>query len=202
MMTKYNHRNQRKSGIVDRLYNSFSLDAWLIFVNLILVANWFLNTESLFATLVMAGGAGIGGWAIVNKSRHNKQKFNDFLRRHNQSGLLLLILGIVTTVTAFNYMTDPSHALILTDSGITQLKKLFAGTGSGATTTTVGTAANLVEAALLVFRVLFFLGFLVALYKAYEKYTEQAELADVIKTPLVLLAVVGLVDTAAGIFLK
>jgi hypothetical protein len=41
-----------------------------------------------------------------------------------------------------------------------------------------------------------------ALYKSYEKYTDQADLSDVIKTPLILLLVVGVIDGAAGLFLK
>jgi hypothetical protein len=40
-----------------------------------------------------------------------------------------------------------------------------------------------------------------ALYKAYEKYTDQADLGDVIKTPLILLLVIGLIDGAATVFL-
>ena len=93
----------------------------------------------------------------------------------------------------FNYATDPSQALILTTGGQTGLKKLLGG----------GTAAvgTVIDSIFLVFKALFFISFMWALYKAYEKYTDQADLGDVIKTPLILLLVIGLIDGAATVFL-
>ena len=62
-------------------------------------------------------------------------------------------------------------------------------------------ATAIIDNMIIVFRILFFTGFMWALYRAYDKYTQQAELLDVIQTPIVLLVVVGIIDAAALMFL-
>jgi hypothetical protein len=198
MMIKYKAQPRQTNNVIGRIYNSFSLDFWLTTANLVLVTNWFLHPESLIATTCMAGGVSLVGCALVNGNRHNTQKFNEFLRRYKITGLLCLILGLVTAITVFNYATDPSQALILTNQGITELRSIFT---MGGATANAG-VASIINGMVLIFRILFFVGFMIALYKAYEKYTQQSEVMDIIQTPLILLIVVGIVDAAAAIFLK
>jgi hypothetical protein len=198
MMTKYKSQQPDQGNILDRIYHSFSVDFWLVTANLVLVTNWFLNPESLLATLFMAGGVSLGGWVIINNNRRNQQRFNDLIRRYKITGLLTLVLSLVVAITVFNYATSPSHALILTSQGITQLQQIFTIGGGGAN----ANVTKMINGMILIFRALFFLGFMWALYKAYEKYTQQSELMDVIQTPLVLLIVVGIIDGAAAIFLQ
>ena len=41
---------------------------------------------------------------------------------------------------------------------------------------------------------------MLALYSAYETYIDRKELGDIVKAPLVLLLVIGLIDGAAKVF--
>ncbi len=196
-MTKFRsqdrHRPELEMGIFDKVYNSFSVDFWLIAANLVVVANWFMHPHSLGAISLLAVGLGLVIFAVIITDRRAQQLLRQFKRDYRTSGLLTLILGLVVAVTVFNYATDPSQALILTTGGQTGLKKLLGG----------GTAAvgTVIDSIFLVFKALFFISFMWALYKAYEKYTDQADLGDVIKTPLILLLVIGLIDGAATVFL-
>jgi hypothetical protein len=196
-MTKFRsqerHRPESQMGIFDKVYNSFSIDFWLIVTNLIIVTNWFMHPQSLGAISLLAVGLGLVIFAVIITDRRAQQLLRQFQRDHQNSGLLTLVLGLVVAITVFNYATDPSQALILTDSGKTGLKTLLGG----------GTAAvgTVIDNIFLIFKALFFISFMWALYKAYEKYTDQADLADVIKTPLILLLVIGMIDGAATIFL-
>ncbi len=196
-MTKFRsqdrHRPELEMGIFDKVYNSFSVDFWLIAANLVVVTNWFMHPQSLGAISLLAVGLGLVIFALIITDRRAQQLFRQFKRDYQTSGLLTLILGLVVAVTVFNYATDPSQALILTTGGQAGLKKLLGG----------GTAAvgTVIDSIFLVFKALFFISFMWALYKAYEKYTDQADLGDVIKTPLILLIVIGLIDGAATVFL-
>lgn len=196
-MTKFRsqdrHRPELEMGIFDKVYNSFSVDFWLIAANLVVVTNWFMHPQSLGAISLLAVGLGLVIFAVIITDRRAQQLLRQFKRDYRTSGLLTLILGLVVAVTVFNYATDPSQALILTTGGQAGLKKLLGG----------GTAAvgTVIDSIFLVFKALFFISFMWALYKAYEKYTDQADLGDVIKTPLILLLVIGLIDGAATVFL-
>ena len=52
-MTKFRsqdrHRPELEMGIFDKVYNSFSVDFWLIAANLVVVTNWFMHPQSLGA---------------------------------------------------------------------------------------------------------------------------------------------------------
>jgi hypothetical protein len=204
-MTKYQGKRKYsdyssagyEGNFLDKIYNSFSTDFWLIVANITLVTNWFLNPESLVATMAMAGSASLVIFVILHNNHRMNRIFSNFIANHTKTGLLTLTLGLVTTITVFNFMTSPSHALILTEEGVSVLKTLFSGSGG-----TNVAADKIIGLMILVFRVLFFLGFMLALYRAYDKYAQQAELGDVVQTPLVLLIVVGIVDGAAAMFLK
>jgi hypothetical protein len=207
-MTKYKsqdrYRQEPELGMFDKFYYSFSTEFWLVVANLVVVTNWFMHPESLGAISLLVGGLGVIIVAVLSNNRRAQQLFRQFKRDYRNSGLLTVLLSLVVAVTVFNYATDPGHALILTTAGQTSLKTLLSG-GTGATaaagaaaSTTVGTV---VDNLFLVFKALFFISFMWALYKSYEKYTDQADLSDVIKTPIVLLLVIGLIDGAAGLFL-
>jgi uncharacterized membrane protein YidH (DUF202 family) len=198
-MTKYKDRyraEESEMGTFDKFYYSCSTEFWLIVANLVVVTNWFMHPESLGAILLLAFGLGLVVIAVLRTNRRAQQLFRQFNRDYQTSGFLMLILGLVVGITVFNFATDPSHALILTDSGKTALTQLFGG-GSAANPALAAVITNI----FLIFKALFFISFMWALYKAYEKYTDQADLSDVIKTPLILLIVVGLIDGAAGVFL-
>jgi uncharacterized membrane protein YidH (DUF202 family) len=208
-MTKYKSQGrygaeEPEMGMFDKFYFSFSTEFWLIAANLVVVTNWFMHPESLGSILLLAVGLGLAIFAILGTNRRAQQLFRKFKRDYRTNGLLLLVLGLVVGVTVFNFATDPSHALILTDSGKLPLIRLLGGTATAnATVATANTLTinNVINNFFFILKALFFITFMWALYKSYEKYTDQADLSDVIKTPLVLLLVVGVIDGAAGLFL-
>jgi uncharacterized membrane protein YidH (DUF202 family)/preprotein translocase subunit SecG len=203
-MTKYKsqdrYREEPEMGAFDKFYYSFSTEFWLIVANLVVVTNWFMHPESLGAILLLAFGLGLAIVAVLRTNRRAQQLFRQFNRDYRNSGLLMLVLGLAIGVTVFNFATDPSHALILTNSGQAGLTKLLGGGNTAAAANSTGIGAVIANLFLL-FKALFFISFMWALYKSYEKYTDQADLSDVIKTPLILLLVVGVIDGAAGVFL-
>jgi hypothetical protein len=219
-MTKYtgkrrysNAQEQVSEGFIDRIYHSFSVDFWLITASLVLVTNWFLHPASTVATILMVVGASLGGFIAINSNPRIARALTNFIRDNKKTGIWTLVLGLIVGITVFNFMTSPSDALILNTAGSTALKKLLGGSGSSAAAgftavtaaTTVGSTNSgvdtMIDNMMLVFKALFFVGFMWALYKAYDKYTQQSELQDIIQTPLVLLIVVGIIDGAASVFL-
>ena len=209
-MTKYKSQSRYKEepepGMFDKLYYSFSTEFWLVVANLVVVTNWFMHPESLGSILLLAVGLGLVVFAVLGTNRRAQQLFRQFKRDYRTNGLLMLILGLVVGVTVFSFATDPSHALILNNNGQEALVRLLGGSGTVTGTSTAITGTTTINAVInnifVVFKALFFISFMWALYKSYEKYTDQADLSDVIKTPLILLLVVGVIDGAAGLFLK
>ena len=189
-MTKYK-KSTEKLNIVDRIYNSRSVDFWLITANLVVVTNWFLHPESLGAIGLMVAGLGLAIVTTIATNRRAQQILKEFSRDRQHTGLLTLVLSLVVAITVFNYATDPSQALVLNNDGIDKLKTIV-----GNSTASNGIIDNFIS----ILRALFFIGFMLALYSAYETYIERKELGDIVKAPLVLLLVIGLIDGAAKVF--
>lgn len=198
-MTKtFRTDRQRPRNAFDRFYHSFSAEFWLITASAIIIFDWCLHPASSTAAFLMLATVSLGGFALCSTNPRIGRTANDFLRKHGKSGVWLMFVGLLVGITVFNYATSPSSALILTNSGIAVLTTILSGGAAGGA---ASPAAGILNNVILVFRVLFFLGFMWALYRAYDKYSQQAELLDVIQTPVVLLIVVGIIDAAAGIFL-
>jgi FtsH-binding integral membrane protein len=189
-MTKYK-KSTEKLNIVDRIYNSRSVDFWLITANLVVVTNWFLHPESLGAVGLMVAGLGLAIVTTIATNRRAQQILKEFSRDRQRTGLLTLVLSLVVAITIFNYATDPSQALVLNNDGVDKLKTIV-----GNSTASNGIIDNFIS----ILRALFFIGFMLALYSAYETYIERKELGDIVKAPLVLLLVIGLIDGAAKVF--
>ncbi|PSB57068.1 hypothetical protein [Chamaesiphon polymorphus] len=189
---------QKSRNVFDRFYHSFSAEFWLITASAIIIFDWCLHPSSSTAAFLMLATVSLGGFALCSTNPRIGRTASDFLRKHGKSGVWLMFVGLLVGITVFNYATSPSSALILTNSGISVLTTILSGGAAGGA---ASPAAGILNNVILVFRVLFFLGFMWALYRAYDKYSQQAELLDVIQTPVVLLIVVGIIDAAAGIFL-
>jgi Trk-type K+ transport system membrane component len=189
-MTKYK-KSTEKLNIVDRIYNSRSVDFWLITANLVVVTNWFLHPESLGAVGLMVAGLGLAIVITIATNRRAQQILKEFSRDRQRTGVLTLVLSLVVAITIFNYATDPSQALVLNNDGVDKLKTIV-----GNSTASNGIIDNFIS----ILRALFFIGFLIALYSAYETYIDRKELGDIVKAPLVLLLVIGLIDGAAKVF--
>lgn len=184
-------KSKQKLNIVDRIYYSRSVNFWLIVANLIVIANWFLHPQSLGAIGLMVVGLGLAIVATIATNRRAQQILKEFSRDRQHTGLLTLVLSLVVAITMFNYATDPSQALVLNNDGVDKLKTIVGGS-----TTSNGIIDNFTA----ILRALFFIGFMLALYSAYETYIERKELGDIVKAPLVLLLVIGLIDGAAKVF--
>ena len=98
-MTKFRsqerHRPELEMGIFDKVYNSFSVDFWLIAANLVVVTNWFMHPQSLGAISLLAVGLGLVIFAAIVTDRRAQQLLRQFKRDYRTSGLLTLILGLV-----------------------------------------------------------------------------------------------------------
>ncbi len=165
-MTKYKSQNRYRSeepemGMFDKFYFSFSTEFWLISANLVVVTNWFMHPESLGSILLLAVGLGLAIFAVLGTNRRAQQLFRQFKRDYRTNGLLMLVLGLVVGLTVFNFATDPSQALILTNTGQQALAKLLGGTGTINATSTVTTTVNTIDGVVgnifLVFKALFFI---------------------------------------------
>ena len=139
----------------------------------------------------MVAGLGLAIVTTIATNRRAQQILKEFSRDRQRTGLLTLVLSLLVAITIFNYATDPSQALVLNNDGIDKLKTIV-----GNSTASNGIIDNFTS----ILRALFFIGFMLALYSAYETYIERKELGDIIKAPLVLLLVIGLIDGAAKVF--
>ncbi|WP_373543514.1 hypothetical protein [Chamaesiphon sp.] len=204
---------QRPRNVFDRFYHSFSAESWLIVASAIIIFDWYLHPANGTAALLMLAVVGLAGFAVYFTNPSIGETVNEFFHKYGKNGTWLMFVGLLVGITVFNYATSPSSAIILTNSGVATLTAIISGnvgavTAGGAATAGGGVggaapagATAIINNIIILFRVLFFLGFMWALYRAYEKYTQQAELLDVIQTPVILLVVVGIIDGAAALFL-
>lgn len=205
--SKHKAKPQFTLSFIDDIYYSLSLEFWLSIATVGIAADWIFKfgTESLVVTLIWAG---ILGTYIFSTSRMANRLWQDLrgIKAPRYMGLWLAGLATLTTLFFINAMTDPAHALIITQSGVTAITTLLGGT-SGATTATgttaattaiVGTApAGLAAFANMVvnlIKVVFALAFIFGIYGAYQKYNERAELQDIVQGPVVLIIAVLAID--------
>ena len=200
---------QALSNSVDHLYYSCSLEFWLSIATVGIVADWIFKfgTSSLLITLAWTGILGI---YIFSTSRVANRLWSDLRRiqapRH--LGVWLTGLAALTTLFLINAMTDPAHALIITNSGVTAITTLLSGTaaaptGAGTTaaagTSILGTAtvtglAGFAGMVITLIKVIFALAFLFGIYSSYQKYQERAELQEIVQGPVVLIVAVLAID--------
>ena len=174
------------------VYNSIPANYWLFGVNILLFLEYLLNPHSFLSIIAIPTGLSLViGWFMFN----NGEEIVQFLIKNRTFLTLIFAISIGTII--FHYTTEPSHAFILTDSGVVKLKALF---NMGGANTTNADTDKFVDALIAFFRVAFFILFAVSVYRAYEKYTQQSEWGEVIITPIVLLFTVAIIDAVAGIF--
>lgn len=206
-------RSKRKAkpqftlSFIDDIYYSLSLEFWLSIATVGIAADWIFKfgTESLVVTLIWAG---ILGTYIFSTSRMANQLWSDLrsLKAPRYMGLWLAGLATLATLFFVNAMTDPAHALIITQSGVTAITTLLGGTstaptGAGATGA-AGTAIITAPGGLAAFagmvvnliKVVFALAFIFGIYGSYQKYNERAELQEVVQGPVVLIVAVLAID--------
>jgi hypothetical protein len=188
MMTKHKPKSKSISQIlsksIDDLYYSCSLEFWLSIATVGIAADWIFKfgTESLLITLAWAGVLGI---YIFSTSRMANQLWYDLrsLQAPRHLGLWLAGLGVLATLFFINAMTDPAHALIITQSGVTAITTLLGGTAAAptaaastaaaSTTGIVATNTGLTAFAgtvVTLIKVIFALAFIFGIYGSYQKY--------------------------------
>jgi hypothetical protein len=213
MMTKSKPKSKSISQVlsnsIDDLYYSCSLEFWLSIATVGIAADWIFKfgTESLLVTLAWAGVFGI---YIFSTSRMANRLWYDLrsIQAPRHLGLWLAGLGVLATLFFVNAMTDPAHALILTDSGVNAITNLLSGTATAtnasitaasasSSTTAIATNTGLSAFAGMVItliRVIFALAFMFGIYGAYQKYNERAELQEIVQGPIVLIIAVLAID--------
>jgi hypothetical protein len=196
MMTKYNHKHQPKSNLLDRIYYSCSVEFWLAIVTIGIAADWIFKfgTSSLLITLAWTG---ILGTYLVYSNRTAGDLWYNFRRIKAPQHLSLLVAGLTVLCSLFliTCMTDPAHALIITASGTKAITDLLSGTGLGVTNTALAGFATFV---INFVKVSFAIAFIFGLKDAYDKTRERAELQDIVQAPIVLIAVVIAIDAVMG----
>ncbi len=126
---------------------------------------------------------------------------------------VLCISTILGTTLMVMTITDSAQALIMTQSGVKAMTGLISGTtftasntagsggagggatSSGGTTSGVATLTGFAEGVIVLIKVIFALAFLFGLKNAYDKYTERAELTEIVQAPAVLIFVVVAIDS-------
>jgi hypothetical protein len=215
MMTRYKRKAkpQFTLSFIDDIYYALSLEFWLSIATVGIAADWIFKfgTESLVVTLIWAG---ILGTYIFSTSRMANRLWSDLrsLKAPRYMGLWLAGLATLATLFFVNAMTDPAHALIITNSGVTAITTLLGGTSTaptaaGATGTagtgiiTAPTGGGLAAFAGMVvnlIKVVFALAFIFGIYGSYQKYNERAELQEVVQGPVVLIVAVLAIDGILG----
>jgi hypothetical protein len=216
MMTKYQQKTTAKPrfslALIDDLYHSCSLEFWLLIATVGIAADWIFKfgTESLVVTLVWAG---ILGTYIFSTSRMANRFWSDLrsLRAPRHLGLWLAGLAVLATLFFVNALTDPAHALIITNSGVTAISTLLSGTAAAPTTagsTATAGATGLVATntgltafagmVITLIKVIFALAFIFGIYSSYQKYNERAELQEIVQGPIVLIIAVLAIDGILG----
>lgn len=208
-MTRYKRKAkpQFTLSFIDDIYYSLSLEFWLSIATVGIAADWIFKfgAESLVITLVWAG---ILGTYIFSTSRIANRLWHDIRGIKAPRYLGLWLAGLATLATLFfvNAMTDPAHALIITNSGVTAITTLLGGTSTAPTaagaTGAAGTAIITAPGGLAAFagmvvnliKVVFALAFIFGIYGSYQKYNERAELQEVVQGPVVLIVAVLAID--------
>lgn len=203
-MTRYKRKAkpQFTLSFIDDIYYALSLEFWLSIATVGIAADWIFKfgTESLVVTLIWAG---ILGTYIFSTSRVANRLWSDLrnIKAPRYMGLWLAGLAVLTTLFFVNAMTDPAHALIVTNSGEQAIKDLLSGKGTGGTAVLTGAPTALAAFGSLVvtlIKVIFALAFLFGIYGSYQKYQERAELQDIVQAPVVLVIAVLAIDGILG----
>jgi hypothetical protein len=197
-MTKYNNSRRRKqASFIDELFRSFSLEFWISLATVAVAADFIFKfgTTSLIVTVIWA--AVLGFCAVITNQVANKT-FQDFNRAKIQPNLKwgLLILGVLFSLLCVGCMTDPAHALILNNTGATEIKELLNGSKMGTTNDTLTKFADMVITGIKVF---FAIVAIFAIKGSYDKYNERAELTEIIQAPIVLIITILAIDGVCSI---
>ena len=213
MMTKSKSKSksifQVLSNSIDNLYYACSLEFWLSIATVGIAADWIFKfgTSSLLMTLAWTGILGI---YIFSTSRVANRLWSDLRRIQAPRHLSVWLTGLAALTTLFfiNAMTDPAHALIITNSGVTAITTLLSGTAvaptaaGGTATASAGLIGTSAPGGLTAFggmvitliKVIFGLAFIFGIYGSYQKYNERAELQEIVQGPVVLIVAVLAID--------
>ena len=197
MTTKYNHhKHYPKSSLLDRIYYSCSVEFWLSIVTIGIATDWIFKfgANSLLMTLAWVGVLGI---YLIFSNRIAGDLWYKFRQIKAPQHLSLLVAGISVLGGLFliTCMTDPAQALIITPAGTQTITNLISGTGLGVTNSVLAGFATFVISFI---KVAFGLAFIFGIKEAYDKTRERAELQEIIQAPIVLIAVVLIIDAVMG----
>lgn len=194
-----NSRKHSKPNLVDKVYCAFSIEFWLSIATVGIATDWVLKfgSNSLLITLAWAG---ILGTYLVFTNRTVEKFWYKFRTVKAPQHVALLVAGMTILFSLFliNCMTEPSHALIITANGTTQMANLLSGASFGFTAPGAGLTSFGAGVVILI-KVIFALAFLFGLYGSYQKYQERAELQEIVQAPIVLIVVVLALDGFIGL---
>lgn len=207
------------NSFVDRVYYSFPLEFWLFLVVVGTIVNLVCNHESGSISIALAMSVVLGIY-LVQSNRFADKVWNKTCQGIKLSSKSLPLFTAFTGLGSIFWITtvvETAHALIITASGETAIRSMLSGTAFGAaaaTTSTTGTGGAVTTTGsgtgglvgyantiITLIKVIFALAFVFALYGSYQKYTERAELQEIVQAPVILLIVVLAIDGILAILL-
>jgi hypothetical protein len=212
MSTAITKRKMTKNNnILDRIYYSMPVEVWLslaiVGASADLIFNYGTTAIVTAAALVI-----VLGIYLVHSNEAVANVFNKFAKTiqapKNVIPLLLVSTILGTALMVFT-IHDSAQALIITASGLTAMKGLISGqTFTGAAVTvggsvggasSAGSLTGFADGVVLLIKVIFAIAFVFGLKNSYDKYTERAELTEIVQAPAVLIFVVVAIDAVMNL---
>jgi hypothetical protein len=182
--------------VLDRIYYAMPVEIWLSLAIIVAIADLIFNYGTTSIAITVAVGIVLGIYLV--QTRQNLIP-------------LLVISTILGTILMVFTVVDSAHGLIITASGVTAFKGLLSGsvfTGAAVTTTGAGvvtgttavtsassnTMQGFANGVILLIKVIFAIAFIFGLKNAYDKYTERAEMVEIVQAPAMLIFVVVAID--------
>jgi hypothetical protein len=185
------------------------VEFWLSLAIVGATADLIFNYRTTSVVITIALGIILGIYLIHSNNTVGSiwAKFAKTIQTRKNLVPLLCVSTILGTILMVMTITDSAHGLIITSSGVSAIKGLISGqtfTGAavqvgtanvnGSTTAGTNSLNGFADGVIVLIKVIFAFAFLFGLKNAYDKYTERAELTEIVQAPAVLIFVVVVID--------
>jgi hypothetical protein len=200
---------RNNNNVFNKIYYSMPVEFWLGVAIVGASADLIFNYGSTAIVVTLALVMVLGIYLVQTSDAIASiwTKFAKAVKAPQNVIPVLCISTILGTTLMVMTITDSANALIITSSGVGALKGLISGQTFTGAAVTVGTAAvngsnsagtntlaGFAEGIIVLIKVIFALAFLFGLKNSYDKYTERAELTEIVQAPAVLIFVVVAID--------
>jgi hypothetical protein len=199
--------------VLDRIYYAMPVEIWLSLAIIVAIADLIFNYGTTSIAITVAVGIILGIYLVQTNTIMSSiwTKFSRTIQIRQNVIPLFVVSTILGTILMVFTVVDSAHGLIITASGVTAFKGLLSGsvfTGAAVTTTGAGvvtgttavtsassnTMQGFANGVILLIKVIFAIAFIFGLKNAYDKYTERAEMVEIVQAPAMLIFVVVAID--------